>query len=89
MKVKTTDYAMKAATLNLIMSLFIYLTVTFTIVYLFGSSIKTSFLQNLGNELTWENVCIRIAFIVILICHIPYIFFACRESLLVMIDEGM
>lgn len=69
------------------MSLFIYLIVTFTIIYLFGSKIETSFLKNLGNEITWENASIRIAFIIMLICHIPYIFFACRESLLVIVDE--
>ena len=87
LKVKTTEYATKAVVITLGMSTFIYLLVTFAIVYLFGSAIETSFFKNLGDTMTWENITIRAAFIIILICHIPYIFFACKESLLAIIDE--
>jgi amino acid permease len=53
LKIKTTAYAMKAANITLIMAKGIYLIVVFCAVYLFGSNIEKTFLENMTKEGFW------------------------------------
>lgn len=75
---------------------FVYIGLAFTGIFMYGSNIKDSLLINIGdfkNLLTdksyWEVYMMQILFILILICHIPYIFYSGKESLLIIIDEIM
>lgn len=57
-------------------------------IFMFGSLSKESVLSNVGDEDGHpEAQFILIIYIVVLFCHIPYIFFAHKESMLVMFDE--
>jgi hypothetical protein len=63
---------------------------------MYGSKIKDSLLSNIGdfkdpvtNKSYWEVYMMQVLFILILICHIPYIFYSGKESLLIIIDEIM
>ena len=59
----------------------------------FGQSINDSILINVGMNYTdhvyWESYFMQIVFLVILACHIPYLYFSGKESLLIMVDEIM
>jgi len=80
---------MKAANLVVIFSQLIYLPVAFACIYLFGNKIEINFFTNLGSvvEVTWHTYVLRCIFIVIIACHVPYVFFAGKESFLVLIEE--
>ena len=74
----------------------VYTTITFSIilywitgcanVITFGSNIKNNFFDNMTNY-RWDTVLLRMEYLFVICCHIPYFFFACKESLLCMIDE--
>lgn len=45
--------------------------------------------MNIGTvvDRTWHTYVLRCIFIVIIACHVPYVFFAGKESFLVLIEE--
>lgn len=61
--------------------------------FMFGATVNTDVLTNIAepNPTTglsyWESQVTQFAFVVVLICHIPFIFFSGKEGLLIFIDE--
>jgi amino acid permease len=88
LKEKTTEYAMKATKSTILMVFCIYHAIVFPMVYVFGSKLNINFFVNLkGNSATWETYILRFDYLILIICHIPYIFYPAKECFLVMIDE--
>mmetsp|Transcript_32814 Transcript_32814/g.43257 ORF Transcript_32814/g.43257 Transcript_32814/m.43257 type:complete len:138 (+) Transcript_32814:829-1242(+) len=56
-------------------------------VLLFGASVKTDLLLNIGEKAGGLSIFIRIIYCFILMFHLPYIFFALKEYVLVMYEE--
>lgn len=79
----------KAVGLGLIYVLVVYVTLGIISVFLFGSTIDESVLDNISAEVTPSSYIIRISFLLVLACHIPYIFFSGKESICIMVDELM
>lgn len=72
----------------------IYFCVAIIGILLFGGAIESSILLNFGNIVNpktlgpyWECTIIQIAFMIVLVCHIPFIFFAGKEGMCIIIDE--
>ena len=64
---------------------------------MYGSSLSSSVLINIGNahhkddpsKGFWESTVMQISFCIVLMSHIPFVFFAGKEALVSMIDEIM
>ena len=84
---RSTRNALKTVTYGLIMTFSIYISLGILSIYIFGSELHASVLQNVNQEDNMYSLIIRLSFLVVLACHIPYVFFPTKESLLIMVDE--
>jgi hypothetical protein len=79
---------MKAVNIQLFIAFFVYTSLAFSAVYLFGSSLKPNFLRNLAANPTAYTYIIQFSYIFLIACHIPYVFFAFKECTLTIVDEA-
>lgn len=92
LKVKTNANCNKCVGISLVFSLSIYTFLAICAVLMFGGTIDimgADMLKNVNDEGKdiYESYVLRFLFIIVLACHIPFIFFSGKESLLIMIDE--
>ena len=85
---KSNRVAMRAVAIGAILSFAIYVSLGLLSIYSFGSELKSSVLSNVDEEQNTYSYIIRISFLLVLACHIPYIFFPTKESFLIIIDEA-
>lgn len=85
--VRTNQSALKSIGIALTFSFVLYVGLGILSIFVFGSSISSNLLTNVNTETNASSFIIRIAFMIVLACHIPYIFYFTKESLLIMIDE--
>lgn len=83
---------MKTSNLGLLLTLVIYISVALISIAMFGSEIQSVVLSDIGQaqhngKAFWESYVTQISFMILLSCHIPFIFYAGKEGLLIMIDE--
>lgn len=58
-------------------------------VYLFGSILNENVLENIDGETTLVSYIIRFSFLIVLACHVPYVFFLGKEGACIVVDEVM
>ena len=85
---KSNRTAMSAVAISACLSLIIYVSLGVLSIYSFGSDLKASVLNNVDEEQNAYSYIIRISFLLVLACHIPYIFFPTKESFLIIFDEA-
>ena len=95
LKVKTNETYSNVSKLALPLTGSIYFAVGIICALMYGAGLESSVLLNIGNsrhkdDLSkgfWEAYICQISFMVVLMCHIPFIFFSGKEALLTVIDE--
>lgn len=92
LKEKTNKNLMNVCLLGIMLVFVTYVAVAFLSIYMFGTDVKSSVLSNIGStyydgKLFWEAQVVQWSFNLLLICHIPFIFFFGKEGLLIIIDE--
>ena len=66
---------------------------------MFGASLESSVLIDIGearhkeadqaDDSFWEGYICQISFMIVLACHVPFVFFSGKEATLILIDEIM
>jgi hypothetical protein len=66
----------------------LYFIISYSSIFLFGKTIKSPVTDNVNDEDNhWESYLLRVLFMIVIACHVPFIFFSGKESLLIIIDE--
>ena len=71
----------------------LYIILALLSIYMFGSGVHSSILEDVadeckeGEKCPWESVVLRFLFLIVVGCHIPFIFFSGKEGVLIIIDE--
>ena len=71
----------------------LYIVLAVISIYMFGSGVHSSILEDVGGECTdggdcpVESIVLRFLFLIVIACHIPFIFFSGKEGVLIIVDE--
>jgi len=79
---------MKAVTVASTLGFFIYVQVGIISIYMFGYSLYDDVIENIDKENNNFSIFVRLAFMIMLSCIIPFEFFPAKEALLIIFDES-
>ena len=73
----------------------IYFAVSIICGLMFGANLESSVLLSIGearygandDKIFWEAYICQVSFMLVIMCHIPFIFFSAKEALLITVDE--
>ena len=95
LKNKSNDEYKRVSMTGLPITGTIYLAVSLLCLMMFGNSLESSVLLDIGDARHadgdgkgfWEAYICQISFSIVLMCHVPFVFFSGKESLLICVDE--
>ena len=95
LKTKTNEFCQKTVSVAILTTLAIYAGISIVCSFLFGKQIiraGSNVILNINNEYVlddqrWEAFLLRVLFMIVLACHVPFIFFSAKEAMLIMTDE--
>ena len=65
----------------------VYIALGLLCLAMFGSELQSNVLLNMSTRPGYASIFLRLIFSLVLVTHIPYIFFTVKEAYLVLIDE--
>ena len=94
LRIKTNEECIKAVSYSCLVASTIFIFTGYTTLFLFGNPMAShqNFMNSVNNEYIidpshWETYIIRVMFITLIVCHIPFYFFNGKEALLIIVDE--
>lgn len=95
LKKKTNQNCQYVVNLAIGTVFFIYLLLSISCCLLFGETVTAkdaNVILNINEEYKidrkrWESFILRVLFMVVLACHIPFVFFSGKEAMLIIVDE--
>ena len=92
---KTNEEYKKVSKYGLPLTACIYFAVGTICIFMFGESLTSQVLENIGDARQvdnpdkgfWEGYMVQVSFMIVLMCHIPFIFYSGKEGMLIIIDE--
>ena len=78
----------KAMAIGVTLTTVIYTTLGILSIFSFGSSLTSNVFDAVDAEDTIYSIIIRVAFLIVLACHIPFVFLPTKEGFLIIIDEA-
>lgn len=88
LKEKNNKNAMAATNWGLFATLVIYVSIAILGMAMFGTNVEQSVLTNVNAQSDhWESYVLRVSFLLVLGCHIPFLFYSGKEGFLIMVDE--
>ena len=78
----------RALLLALAMVFGIYTTVSLLSLLLFGPEVRPDVMQNVGGlQSGVESTVLRAVFTLVIVCHVPFAFFSCKDAFVGILDE--
>lgn len=75
-------------TISVFGSMTIYISLSILGIYMFGSAISPDLMDSIGEkEYNWSSIILTVSFLILIVCHIPFVFFFGKETFLMLIDE--
>ena len=87
MQDKSTDRFLISSGITLVFCAFVYIALGLICLAMFGSELQSNVLLNMSTRPGYASIFIRLIFSLVLVAHIPYVFFSVKEAYLVLIDE--
>ena len=85
---------LRAVSVSMTLIQSIYTTISVCGLFAFGKTVSDSLLANIGaarapktGTLPWESYLMQALFLVVLACHVPYLYFSGKEAMLIIVDE--
>ena len=85
---KSNDTMKKAMIIGISLTTVIYTTLGILSIYTFGRQLTSNVFDAVATSDTVYATIIRVAFLIVLACHIPFVFLPTKESFLIIIDEA-
>ncbi len=84
---KTTGTMMNSIKISLSFCLVVYIIFSLLALKTYGDLIDPNIFKHIQEENNVQSAAIRVLFLLIFICHVPFVFFAGKDCLLAMIEE--
>ena len=85
---KSNETMKKAIIIAISLTTIIYTTLGILSIYTFGRQLTSNVFDAVATSDTVYATIIRVAFLLVLACHIPFVFLPTKESFLILVDEA-